>query len=132
MIVVHSRTELAATRGDVPTPDALAPTLGAVHAGHASLIDAARPGGGASNSVLVTVFVKPIGDEPLHECPGLVVGHAQTESHRPSERQTESHNRCRQLIRPLWPLRAGARNRPARQAGNPRRSTASCRDPSDC
>jgi pantoate--beta-alanine ligase len=60
MIVVHSRAELAATRRDLPTPLGLVPTLGALHAGHASLIDAARRASGASGSVLVTIFVNPM------------------------------------------------------------------------
>jgi pantoate--beta-alanine ligase len=34
--------------------------LGALHAGHASLIDAARRASGASGSVLVTIFVNPM------------------------------------------------------------------------
>jgi pantoate--beta-alanine ligase len=59
MIVVRSRAELAATRGNLPTPVGLVPTLGALHAGHASLIDAARQASGASGSVLVTIFVNP-------------------------------------------------------------------------
>jgi pantoate--beta-alanine ligase len=60
VIVVHSRAELAATRRDLPTPVGLVPTLGALHAGHASLIDAARRASGASGSVLVTIFVNPM------------------------------------------------------------------------
>jgi pantoate--beta-alanine ligase len=60
VIVVHSRAELAATCSDLPTPLGLVPTLGALHTGHASLIDAARRASGASGSVLVTIFVNPM------------------------------------------------------------------------
>jgi pantoate--beta-alanine ligase len=60
VIVVHSRAEFAATRRDLPTPVGLVPTLGALHAGHTSLIDAARRASEASGSVLVTIFVNPM------------------------------------------------------------------------
>ncbi|MGX7681241.1 pantoate--beta-alanine ligase [Jatrophihabitans sp. DSM 45814] len=60
MIVVHSRAELAAVRRDLPAPVGLVPTLGALHAGHASLIDAARRARGGSGSVLVTIFLNPM------------------------------------------------------------------------
>lgn len=52
-VVVHSRTELARALGDLPDVR-LVPTMGALHAGHAALIDAAGPG------AVVSVFVNPL------------------------------------------------------------------------
>ena len=57
MNVVHSRAELAAARESLPGRVGLVPTMGALHAGHTALIDAARA---ESDSVLTTIFVNPM------------------------------------------------------------------------
>ncbi len=55
--VVHSRAELAAARRALGAPVGLVPTMGALHAGHRALLDAAR----AENaSVVTSVFVNPL------------------------------------------------------------------------
>lgn len=57
MIVATTRDELAATRKRLPGRVAVVMTMGALHAGHAALIRAARE---QSDSVVVTVFVNPL------------------------------------------------------------------------
>jgi pantoate--beta-alanine ligase len=52
-VVVHTRAELARALGDLPDVR-LVPTMGALHAGHTALIDAAGPG------AVVSVFVNPL------------------------------------------------------------------------
>jgi pantoate--beta-alanine ligase len=55
--VVRSRAELAAARAALPGTVGLVPTMGALHAGHAALIETARRSCG---SVVVSVFVNPM------------------------------------------------------------------------
>jgi pantoate--beta-alanine ligase len=54
--VLRSRSELRAALGASPRPIGLVPTMGALHAGHASLIERARR---ECATVAVTVFVNP-------------------------------------------------------------------------
>lgn len=56
MKVVRTRAEFFAARADLPGPVGLVPTMGALHAGHRSLLDAARE---QCVSVITTNFVNP-------------------------------------------------------------------------
>ena len=54
-----TRADLAAARALLPGPVVLAPTMGALHAGHARLLGAARTLAGPRGSVIVSIFVNP-------------------------------------------------------------------------
>lgn len=56
-VVVHTRAEFRAARAALEGPVGLVPTMGALHAGHRALLDAAR---GDCRSVVATVFVNPM------------------------------------------------------------------------
>jgi len=53
---IQRRTELAAALSAAPRPIGLVPTMGALHAGHAALIRAARA---ESGTVVVSIYVNP-------------------------------------------------------------------------
>jgi pantoate--beta-alanine ligase len=58
VIVVRSRAEFVAARaGELPAPIGLVPTMGAMHAGHVALLDAARRD---CATVITTIFVNPL------------------------------------------------------------------------
>ena len=55
-----TRADLAAARALLPGPVVLAPTMGALHAGHTRLLGAARTLAGPRGSVIVSIFVNPL------------------------------------------------------------------------
>jgi len=55
-----TRADLAAARADMTGPVVLAPTMGALHDGHAQLLRAARTLAGPRGSVIVSIFVNPL------------------------------------------------------------------------
>jgi pantoate--beta-alanine ligase len=57
VIVARTRDELAAARKDLRGRVAVVMTMGALHEGHAALVDAARE---QSDSVIATIFVNPL------------------------------------------------------------------------
>jgi pantoate--beta-alanine ligase len=57
MQVVHSRADFFAAREQLTGPVGLVPTMGALHAGHAALIETAAR---TAESTVVTVFVNPL------------------------------------------------------------------------
>lgn len=59
MLILATVAEMRSYRREAGGPVVLVPTMGALHAGHASLIDAARQHAGAHGTVIVTVFVNP-------------------------------------------------------------------------
>ncbi len=60
MWIARSKTELQNHLASLPRPIVLVPTMGALHPGHAALIDLARKQAGTEGSVLVSIFVNPI------------------------------------------------------------------------
>jgi pantoate--beta-alanine ligase len=66
-ILARSRKGLAAARAALPGPVVLAPTMGALHDGHRSVLKLARELAGLDGSVLVTIFVNPLQFGPLED-----------------------------------------------------------------
>lgn len=60
MWTARTKAELQNHLDSLPRPIVLVPTMGALHPGHAALIDLARKHAGTEGSVLVSIFVNPI------------------------------------------------------------------------
>jgi pantoate--beta-alanine ligase len=58
--LARTRADLAAARPGLAGPVVLVPTMGALHAGHARLLGAARTLAGPRGSVVVSIFVNPL------------------------------------------------------------------------
>jgi pantoate--beta-alanine ligase len=60
MWISKTKEELRSHLAGLPRPVILVPTMGALHPGHASLIDLARERAGPNGTVVVSIFVNPI------------------------------------------------------------------------
>jgi pantoate--beta-alanine ligase len=59
-LLAHTREELAEALGGTGRPVGFVPTMGALHVGHASLMERARKEVGSEASVVVSIFVNPM------------------------------------------------------------------------
>ncbi|MFM8655673.1 MAG: pantoate--beta-alanine ligase, partial [Chthoniobacterales bacterium] len=59
MRTLNTIREAQLFRHNAGSPVVLVPTMGALHAGHAALIDAARARAGQSGTVVVSIYVNP-------------------------------------------------------------------------
>jgi pantoate--beta-alanine ligase len=63
-LLLRTKADLTAARPDLPAPVVLVPTMGALHAGHRAVLQAARAAAGPAGSVLVSIFVNPLQFRP--------------------------------------------------------------------
>ncbi len=59
-VLARTKDELAAARAGRPGPVVLAPTMGALHAGHGALLNVAGTLAGPAGRVVVSIFVNPL------------------------------------------------------------------------